>query len=757
MLEESDNTARILIVDDTLGLYHEIDTDFLFVNTGVDIETVVVRNFFDAFEQIEKWAGQGHKANIIDLDHMLPFPHKHTLSTRENDLIERFEALDLDIDFFDGIDIACLVFDWSKDKPEHLRPEKVFLHSRSIGSLQQLLNDAAELFDEELLNTVTVHKSEELDDIARICEGEAPLSLISDFGLRKYLNKHHGTKFPTSVLLNNMHLKPNKDVYPHQAFSDVIAGELTPKEAMKIISPNAVKKYFKDRVDTNESRDVPFVNFAKGVGGACAGRAAFNAEDIETIREKHPNDPVVLVVNNYHTRDNALFKHIDGFVLIGKGIEHLDELVSNHGISGIYGNTDDRLISGDKSLEFTPGYRDGFNVRSGDWITIDYDANDYDDDDHAQGRLYPGKLPITSFNIGYLDWFKSFKKWTNIARENDGMAVMANADTPEQIERAIDLGAEGIGLLRTEFTFQDEDSLPILQKVLLCEGNKEQQTQALEELKQTQKQHFTGVYEAAKSAEDYFPVRIRLLDPPPEEFIPSEKMDSYIEKIGRDNTRGAQLNSKVPGLYAAQAEAIFEAAIESGYEDQPEIMIPHVNSAAELAEIKIEIDEIATKNGFAGNYRFGAMIETIGAVKDAYGIAKMCDFISFGTNDLTSNVMDGIKRNDFNAIENWMDTNKQSGQSPFINLSSLVIDIMRNVKERAISANPDIEISVCGNQVAKSPESIQACHKLGIHSISVPANIDCIMMAMFAEAQAVVKDGYEFNDMNNTNYSQFEM
>ncbi len=207
-----------------------------------------------------------------------------------------------------------------------------------------------------------------------------------------------------------------------------------------------------------------------------------------------------------------------------------------------------------------------------------------------------------------------------------------------------------------------------------------------------------------------------------------------------------QLAQRVPGLYAMQAEAIFEAAKHSDFQGKFDIMIPLIRTPAELHAVKREIAEVAQKHGMRGRYGLRAMIETVDAVKHAGEIAREVDGISFGTNDLTAEVMGGIKRNDVAAAHQWSIDKNHVGKSPFLTLAEPVKDLMRQTVDAARAANPAINIGICGHQVAADPASLEFCQEIGLDSVSVPATVECMMPTRIFAAQAALKHPREKAD-----------
>jgi phosphoenolpyruvate synthase/pyruvate phosphate dikinase len=750
MQKNLDDVLRILIIDDDIHVI--LDTEFLFKNIGIRAEAVVAESMYEGVKQIEEWAAQGHKADIIDIDYYVPLLARMPMAN-ESEFKERVAHIDpRDIS---GVDITRFFVDWGDEQPEHLRPSKFFMHSKVPQNIPALLRDYG------LKDIVKIHHINELMDIALNGEYGPHLDESSDTKMREYLNKVHGTNFPLQKYHINMIKNPEEPLDASDVYYEVHKGWMEPEEALRRMDISSISRRLSNQIDFDECRKSGdyrgSIHFEKGMGEALSGRAAFKSDDIQNLRELF-NDPIILILNAFQPADTALLNNVEGIALIGEGTEHLEMVASNHDISGIFGCTQNDSILKDSLLEYTPRQGKELTIKAGDWITINNQIACYYDGEEAQvGALYAGKVPIKANNPEDISWLEDAMAWAKDVLQNVDLIIKANADTPEQVERAIELGTAGVGLLRTEHMFFAEDRLPILQQVLFA-SNKDQQDEALKKLKQAQKEDFIKIYKSAMKANDYFPISVRLLDPSADEFIPSKQIDSYLERIGKGNERGAQLALQIPGLYAAQAEAIFEAIIETGYDDMPEIMIPNINSAKELRILKADIDAVAEKCGFKGKYLFGSMIETLSAVEDAGKIAKISDFISFGTNDLTTEVMDGIKRNNIVETREWMIKNGHRQKSPFIRLAKPVIELMDEAVNKAKETNPYIDIRVCGQQIAKDVKSIQICHSLGVHCLSMPASNRYIIPSMFAMAQAVVKEKHVLNNSNNNqNYNHFEM
>ncbi len=722
---------RILIIDDDIKMM--LDPKFLFKNVGIETEVVIARSLFEGYEQLKKWAAQGHSADIIDVDYYVAeLPMKKV----DENVFEAFEQEIKGRNFRDrmGVEATQFLIEWGQEQPEHLRPRKFFMHSKDVDKIWQHIHN-----DEKFRASVDLHDTLELCDIANIDEG-TPTFRGYYVSMREYLNKTFGTNYPLKQHHLEMMIDPDKSIDINNAYDDAVNGYITQKEALAKIDTSNLVKILRNQIDEEQlGYDYLFdnyVSFEKGIRKTVAGRAAFTAKDIQILHEQSPHEAIVLIINEFEPKDTALLNNVDGVVLIGENPEHLEMVSSNHDIAGIFNARNESIKIQDQTLTYKTYCNEKITIKTGEWVTLDSCFTTSNGEIHM-GELYAGKLPIKSYNKEEIDWYDDVMSWATQVRQDQGLKVKANADTPEQIERAIELGAEGIGLLRTEHMFFDKDRLPALQEVLLT-TDIEQQHKTLDILGRKQKDDFVKIFQTANKADDKFPVSIRLLDAPPEEILPSDQIENFIGKVGRGNEHGSQLALQIPGLYSMQAEAIFEAAKEADYKGTPEIMLPLIRTPEEVEYLKAEIDVAAEKYGFKDRYRFGAMIETLDAVKNAGELAKQCHFLSFGTNDLTTETLGGIKRNNIVATREWMIENGHRDKSPFIRLAESVKEHMKTAIAAARKSNPDIEISICGHQVAGDDQSIRACHELGLNSISVPSNASSITASIIIAAQAIL-------------------
>ncbi|HKE37742.1 MAG TPA: putative PEP-binding protein, partial [Candidatus Baltobacteraceae bacterium] len=362
------------------------------------------------------------------------------------------------------------------------------------------------------------------------------------------------------------------------------------------------------------------------------------------------------------------------------------------------------------------------------------------------------------------EWLATFLSWADELR---GMHVWANADTPEDAARARSLGAQGIGLCRTEHMFMQQQRLPIVQQMILANSD-EARDAALAKLLPFQRDDFIGILRAM----DGLPVTIRLLDPPLHEFLPSLEQllveatelritrgsdspefkikDAVLHRVLQLHEQNPMLGLRVcrlgivyPEIYAMQVRAIFEAACvlkREGRDPVPEVMIPGVGTKEEMRATRdaarAAADAVLTEEGVTLHYKIGTMIELPRACVVADEIAEDAEFFSFGTNDLTQTTF-GYSRDDAEAsfIPVYLEK-KVLKTDPFIVLDRRGVGaLMREAVTLGRTARPDITIGICGEHGGE-PSSIAFCHQLGLDYVSCsPYRVP---IARLAAAQASI-------------------
>ncbi|NLM97481.1 MAG: pyruvate, phosphate dikinase, partial [Halanaerobiaceae bacterium] len=396
---------------------------------------------------------------------------------------------------------------------------------------------------------------------------------------------------------------------------------------------------------------------------------------------------------------------------------------------------------------------DGTVVKKGDYITID----------GGDGSVYLGQVNTIEPELD--DDFGLLMSWADEIRS---LQVWANADTPEDARKAIEYGAQGIGLTRTEHMFFDEERLPIVQQMILADSA-EARKEALDKLLPMQKEDFKGILKVMGER----PVTIRLLDPPLHEFLPDyiellvevtelkakggdakviaekEALMKTIEGLHEMNPmlghRGCRLGMTYPEIPEMQARAIFEAATElvkEGIKVRPEVMIPLVSDVNELKKLKEVVvktaDEVIAQAGVDLKYSVGTMIELPRAALTADEIAKEAEFFSFGTNDLTQTTF-GFSRDDAEGkfLPHYLDEGVLE-KNPFQVLDQKGVgQLVKIGVEKGRSTRPDLKVGICGEHGGE-PSSVKFCHDVGLNYVSCsPFRVP---IARLAAAQAEIEN-----------------
>ena len=385
-----------------------------------------------------------------------------------------------------------------------------------------------------------------------------------------------------------------------------------------------------------------------------------------------------------------------------------------------------------------------------------YKKGDYISLDGSTGKIYDGDIETEEATVS--GNFGRIMKWADEARV---LQVRTNADNPRDTANAINLGAEGIGLCRTEHMFFEEDRIPKIRKMILSE-TKEAREEALSELIPFQKSDFKTMYKELKG----LPMTVRYLDPPLHEFLPTAEED--IISLAKDMNvtvehlkqkcadlhefnpmmghRGCRLAVTYPEIAKMQTRALMEAAIEvkeeDGYDIIPEIMIPLIGEKRELDFVKKivedEIEQVKAEKHSDICYHIGTMIEIPRAALLADEIAESAEFFSFGTNDLTQLTF-GFSRDDAGKFLDSYYQNKIYESDPFAKLDQVGVgQLVKMAVEKGRSTRPDIKLGICGEH-GGDPSTVEFCHNIGLTYVSCsPFRVP---IARLAAAQAAIKSG----------------
>lgn len=515
-------------------------------------------------------------------------------------------------------------------------------------------------------------------------------------------------------------------------------GMLTEKEAVMKVEPKQLDQLLHPNFDAAALKAAKVV--AKGLAaspGAAAGKVYFTAEDAKEAGAR--GERVVLVRLETSPEDIEGMAASEGILTVRGGMtSHAAVVARGMGTCCVSGCGE--IMVNEEEKYFTVA---GQKIVEGDYISID----------GSTGNVYLEDIKTVKPEIS--GNFARFMGWADAART---LKVRANGDNPRDVKNAVEFGAEGIGLCRTEHMFFEEARIPIVRKMILSK-TEEERRKYLDQLLPMQKGDFKGMYESLGGR----PMTVRLLDPPLHEFLPSHEEDirtlaaemgvSYedlaatVASLHEFNPmmghRGCRLAVTYPEIAEMQARAIMEAAVEvsqeKGYEIVPEIMIPLVGEVKELAYVKGIVVETANKvleeKNVKMDYKVGTMIEIPRAALTADEIAKEAEFFSFGTNDLTQMTF-GFSRDDAGKFLDSYYEKKIYESDPFARLDQTGVgQLVQMAAEKGRKTRPDIKLGICGEH-GGDPSSIEFCHKVGLNYVSCsPFRVP---VARLAAAQAAI-------------------
>ena len=517
-------------------------------------------------------------------------------------------------------------------------------------------------------------------------------------------------------------------------------GMITEKEAVCMIEPKSLDSLLHPQFDPEALKKAKPVGqgLAASPGAAC-GQIVFTAEDAtDWAKNGHK---VVLVRLETSPEDIEGMHFSQGILTVRGGMtSHAAVVARGMGTCCVSGCGAIKMNEAAKSFELS-----GKTYKEGDWISID----------GTTGNIYGESIATAEATIS--GEFGRIMAWADRFRD---LEVRTNADTPKDAHQAANFGAEGIGLCRTEHMFFDPDRIPAIREMIVSE-TVEQRERALKKLEPMQQGDFEAIYEAMKGR----PVTIRLLDPPLHEFLPTAEEDIVAlakeMNISADHLRGiisglhefnpmmghrgCRLDVTFPEIARMQTTAIIKAALavrsrRPAWKIEPEIMIPLVGEARELAYVKAVIDSTArliiSEADSDMTYKVGTMIEIPRAALTADEIAKEAEFFSFGTNDLTQMTF-GFSRDDAGKFLASYYDHKIYESDPFSKLDQIgvgrLVEMATNLGRKT---RPDIHLGICGEQ-GGDPSTVEFCHKVGLNYVSCsPYRVP---IARLAAAQASIK------------------
>ena len=518
-------------------------------------------------------------------------------------------------------------------------------------------------------------------------------------------------------------------------------GMISEQQAVVMIDPRNLDTLLHPQFDAEALKKArPAGKALPASPGAACGKIVFTAEDAKAWAAR--GEKVVLVRLETSPEDIEGMKAAQGILTVRGGMtSHAAVVARGMGTCCVSGCS--AIAMDEENKKFTLS---GKTYHEGDWLSLD----------GSTGNIYDGAMPTVDATIG--GEFGRIMAWADKYRR---LKVRTNADTPHDAAKARSLGAQGIGLCRTEHMFFEGDRIDAIRE-MICSDTVAEREAALAKLLPMQQGDFEGIYEAMEGC----PVTIRFLDPPLHEFVPTDEAD--IEKLARTQGksvseikniiaslhefnpmmghRGCRLAVTFPEIAAMQTRAVIRAAINvqkkhPDWNMVPEIMIPLVGEVKELKYVKNIVvktaDEELAAAGMEMKYLVGTMIEIPRAALTADQIATEAEFFSFGTNDLTQMTF-GFSRDDAGKFLGAYYDKKIYENDPFAKLDQTGVGkLVKMAAEMGRATRPDIHLGICGEH-GGDPSSVEFCHKVGLDYVSCsPFRVP---IARLAAAQAAIKD-----------------
>ncbi len=518
-------------------------------------------------------------------------------------------------------------------------------------------------------------------------------------------------------------------------------GMISEQQAVAMIDPRNLDTLLHPQFDPKALKSTEPVGKALPASpGAACGKIVFTAEDAKAWAER--GEKVVLVRLETSPEDIEGMKAAQGILTVRGGMtSHAAVVARGMGKCCVSGCGAINMDEANKQFTLA-----GKTYHEGEWLSLD----------GSTGNIYDGAMPTVDASVG--GDFGRIMAWADKFRR---LQVRTNADTPHDAAKARELGAQGIGLCRTEHMFFEGDRIAAIRE-MICSDTVEQREKALAKLLPMQQGDFEGIYEAMEGC----PVTIRFLDPPLHEFVPTEEHD--IELLAKDmgksvadikaiiaslhefnpmmGHRGCRLAVTFPEIAVMQTRAVIRAAINvqkkhPDWNMVPEIMIPLVGEVKELKYVKDVVvktaDEELAAAGMDMKYLVGTMIEIPRAALTADEIAKEAEFFSFGTNDLTQMTF-GFSRDDAGKFLGAYYDKKIYESDPFAKLDQIGVGkLVKMAAKLGRETRPELHLGICGEH-GGDPSSVEFCHKVGLDYVSCsPFRVP---IARLAAAQAAIKD-----------------
>ena len=519
-------------------------------------------------------------------------------------------------------------------------------------------------------------------------------------------------------------------------------GMITKEEAVLRIEAKSLDQLLHPTFDKDSLKAGEVIGEALPASpGAAAGIVTFTAEDAKELGKGGKGERVILVRLETTPEDIEGMVAAQGILTVRGGMtSHAAVVARGMGTCCVSGCGEIKM--NEEAKEFTLG---GYTFHEGDYISLD----------GSTGKIYKGDIKTVEASVS-----GNFGRIMGWADEFRTLKVRTNADNPRDTKNAVDLGAEGIGLCRTEHMFFDEERIPKIRKMILSE-TVEAREAALNELIPFQKGDFKAMYKELKG----LPMTVRYLDPPLHEFLPTAEEDIIalandmgvtVEQLKNKCSdlhefnpmmghRGCRLAVTYPEIAKMQTRALMEAAIEvkeeDGYDIVPEIMIPLVGEKKELKFVKDVVvetaEQVKAEKGSDIEYHIGTMIEIPRAALTADEVASEAEFFSFGTNDLTQMTF-GFSRDDAGKFLDAYYKSKIYESDPFAKLDQNGVgQLVKMAAEKGRSVKPGLKLGICGEHGGE-PSSVEFCHRVGLDYVSCsPFRVP---IARLAAAQAALNN-----------------
>ncbi len=706
---------HMLIVDDDLQRY--TDPSEMFENSNIRVDVKIARFLDDALPIIDAWAQQGIRPDIITCD-------DNTFGRGDY-----------------GWQVLATLLPHLKDTyGDAYLPDDFFIHSKMGISQDDIpgFGSAQRLSTHEFYSSF-ISASVPPDEMTLIREAD-----FSSTHLRAYCNEKWGTDFILSEKRLSFAVHKNKALPILDILTLVTNNEVPFADGLRRLAVQDDYLIEHDHFSINSDEPVMDRDFLEGVGPALSGRLALDGDDIARLRKEHPADPVILCLPVYTPDMLPLLAKADGLILLGDGREHLKAIIENNGQSAVMGFDQERAESFGRTMTLDAGELKAADLwdkripdkllRRGDFVSIcSTFISEMSDDFRTMVYRRGGCLYLQKFEYQPTYTLPSDKDFyaqcDAVRRAGSQLALLANADTAQAVASARKNGAEGIGLVRTEHMLMaDAESRALLETVFMTE-DAATRASALALLGERQRDLLADLMTAADPHDPDFQITIRLLDAPLDEFLTDAQVAELTARMGGEhNIRGCQIARKIDGLYAMQIAALRDAARAVDWTKPLKILIPYVRWSSDVMAVRDLL-------GNAPDVLLGAMIESGGAVHNADSIARACDFLSIGTNDLMTDIMGGVRRHDVPAIDAWMIKNQLTGPSPFMAITqplkkylNAIVFLARlprsepDVDEPQMlcgGGKPGIEISLCGQQAGTDPTATAVAMELGLNAVSV--------------------------------------